>query len=89
MDSKDAAEPERKDATVELKTIDGGVATAIQPEVKVELDRIARILDEVKGNTEAIKTNTETLEGLVGWTVKGIVITIILSAAAIVVSFVH
>ena len=46
-------------------------------------------LEEVKSNTKAIRKNTESLERLVKWTGKGIIITIILSAAAIVVSIVH
>ena len=49
MDNKDATEPERKDVTVTVPTAEA-VATANVPEVKIELDRIAQILEGTNRN---------------------------------------
>jgi hypothetical protein len=61
-------------------------AVAQANEVKVELDRISQILNDVKGNTEATKNNTELIQGLIASSRKEIIITLILGIAAIIIA---
>jgi hypothetical protein len=49
MANEDAAKPENKNVNVTLETVQGAVASAIAPEVKV-LDRIAQILEGTNKN---------------------------------------
>jgi uncharacterized membrane protein len=85
MDNEAAAEPERKDVHITLD-VPGAVAQAT--EVKVELDRISQILNDVKGNTEATKNNTESIQGLIASSRKEIIITLILGIAAIIIAII-
>lgn len=74
MDEKDASpsvKTEHRDAAVTLDS-PGAVASAMAPEVKIELDRIGKI---VKGTEEGVE-----------WTKRGIKITIALSSVAIALS---
>jgi hypothetical protein len=49
MANEDAAKPENKNVNVTLETVQGAVASAIAPEVKV-LDRIVQILEGTNKN---------------------------------------
>jgi hypothetical protein len=85
MDSKDAAEP-RQDVHVTLDVVPGVIAQAT--EVKAELDHISQILNDVKGNTEATKNNTELIQRLIASSRKEIIITLILGIAAIIITII-
>ena len=83
MDNRDAPEPEHRDVHIIQDVVPGAVAQA--GEVKVELDRISQILNDVKGNTEATKNNTESIQRLIASSRKDIITTLTLGIAAIII----